>query len=56
MLWMDNVLSLAYQRAKVAANATPKTIVVVSSGTPKLSTRLSVIRVPTTLMRTTASQ
>ena len=33
-----------------------KTIVVVTSETPKLSVRLSVICVPTTLIRTTAGQ
>lgn len=56
MVWMDRVFSLAYQPMKAAMSATLKMMVVVSSGTPKLSLRLSVIRVPKTLIRTTASQ
>ncbi|MCU1409174.1 MAG: hypothetical protein JWM23_1254 [Microbacteriaceae bacterium] len=56
MAWIDRVRSLAYQAAKVAINAIATMIVVVSSGAPKLSVRLSVIRVPTTLIRTTAVQ
>jgi len=39
-----------------AAKITEKMIVVVIRGTPKLSVRLSVIRVPTTLSRTTVTQ
>ena len=56
MVWIESVLSLAYQAANVAASTTLKTIVVVTSETPKLSVRLSVISVPTTLISTTASQ
>ena len=56
MLWIDSVRSLAYQAAKITASATAKTTVVVTSATSKLSVRLSVMRVPTTLMSTTASQ
>ena len=54
--YIPAVFSLANQAANVAASATAKTIVVVTSETPKLSVRLSVISVPTTLIRTTASQ
>ena len=56
IVWIESVRSLAYQAANVAASATLKTIVVVTSETPKLSVRLSVISVPTTLISTTASQ
>ena len=56
IVWIDSVRSLAYQTAKVIASAMPKAIVVVCSGMPYPSTRLSLIRVPTTLIRTTASQ
>jgi hypothetical protein len=52
MVWMDRVFSLAYHAAKVASSATPKTMVVVSRATPKFYVRLSVISVPTTLIRT----
>ena len=56
MVWIDRVRSLAYQAAKVTARATAKTIVLVISETPKPSVRLSVTRVPTTLISTTVSQ
>ena len=56
MVWMESVFSLAYQTPNATASAMLKAIVVVSSGTPKLSTRLSVISVPTMLISTTASQ
>ena len=56
MVWTERVRSTAYQTANTTARAALKTIVVVSSGTPALSTRLSVIRVPTMLISTTASQ
>ena len=45
-----------YQTAKTIASATEKTIVVVTSETPRLSVRLSVICVPTTLISTMPSQ
>ena len=54
--WIDRVCSLAYQAAKVPARAMVKPTAVTISGTPKLSTRLSVTRVPTTEISTTASQ
>ena len=53
---MESVRSLAYQTAKTAARTKLNTTVVVTSETPKLPVRLSVIRVPTTLISTTASQ
>jgi len=53
MEWIDSVFSLAYQRANVASRARPNKAVVVSSAPPKLSTRLSVMRVPTMLISTT---
>src|SRR2546423_12999378 len=56
MVWIDRVRSFAYQTAKVAASAMPKAIVVVTSETPKVSVRLSLISGPTTLISTTASQ
>ena len=55
-MWIDSVRSLAYQAAKTPARTKLKTTVVVTSETPKLSVKLSVIRVPTTLISTTASQ
>ena len=48
--------SLANQTAKTIARTMLKTIVVVTSETPKLSVRLSVICVPTTLISTIPSQ
>ncbi len=54
--WIESVRSLRYQAAKVATSRIEKAIVVVSRLTPMLSTRLSVISVPTMLIRTTASQ
>ncbi len=54
--WIDRVLSDWNQNQKVAASAMTKAMVVTSSGTWKLSTRLSVISVPTMLINTTASQ
>ena len=56
IVWIDSVRSLAYQAAKMAARAIEKTITVVRRATPWLSTRLSVIWVPTTLISTTAIQ
>jgi hypothetical protein len=49
-------VSLEAQATDGGASAMLKTMVVVSRATPKLSVRLSVISVPTTLMRTTVSQ
>jgi hypothetical protein len=56
MLWIESVCSLAHQAANVTARATVKTTVVVTREMPRLSVRSSVMSVPTTLMRTTASQ
>ena len=55
-MWIESVLSLANQIAKVKASTMQKTMVVVTSETPRLSVRLSVICVPTTLIRTMPSQ
>ena len=54
MLCIDSVPSRAYQTEKVAANASAKQIVDTTRLTPRLSVRLSVISVPTTLIKTTA--
>jgi len=56
MLWTDRVFSTGYHRVNVTAKARAKMMVVVCNETPKLSTRLSVMSVPTTLIKTTASQ
>ncbi|MET3803108.1 hypothetical protein ABIB25_000092 [Nakamurella sp. UYEF19] len=56
MVWIDRDPSVAYQAAKVTASATANTSVAIGRVTPKLSVRLSVIKVPTTLISTTASQ
>jgi hypothetical protein len=56
MLWIDRVRSLRYQNAKVATRARLKARVLIWSGTPRLSVRLSVIKAPTTLMANTVSQ
>src|SRR4051812_30557270 len=56
MLWVDRVRSRAYQAANVTARASANAIVVGSSETPRLSVRLSLTSVPTTLTRTTVSQ
>ena len=55
-MWIESVRSLAHQTAKTTASTIEKTIVVITSETPRLSVRLSVISVPTMLIRTTASQ
>ena len=49
---MDSDFSLAYQAMKINISAMPKMMVVVIKETPKLSVRLSVISVPTTLSNT----
>ncbi len=54
--WIDNVFSRAYHAAKTPARTTAKTALLRASGTPWASVRLSVSRVPTTLISTTASQ
>ena len=54
--WIDSVRSFRYQTENVTANAMLNAIVVVTSDTPKLSVRLSLMSVPTTLISTTASQ
>src|SRR5882757_11350651 len=56
MEWMDSVRSARYQTRKVTASSPPKISVLASSGTPMLSVRLSVTRVPKTLTSATASQ
>jgi hypothetical protein len=56
MLWIDRVRSLRYQNAKVATRARLKASVLTWRGTPRLSVRLSLIKVPTTLIATTVSQ
>ncbi|MDQ0777190.1 hypothetical protein QF026_005656 [Streptomyces aurantiacus] len=56
MLWMDSVRSLRYQAVNTIVRRTANAAVVVSSGTPMLSVRLSLTRVPTTLIRATAVQ
>ncbi len=55
MLWIDSV-SRWRTRPNITASATEKRIVVVHKLTPKLSVRLSVMSVPTTLISTTADQ
>ena len=54
--WIESVRSLAYQAAKVAARATENAAVLANRLTPRLSVRLSVISVPTTLTSTTSTQ
>ena len=56
MVWIDSVFSTPNHTPKAVNMATVKMAVVVQRLTPKLSTRLSVMRVPTTLMRTMESQ
>jgi hypothetical protein len=56
MVWMDRVRSRAYQVPNTAASSTLNTVVLIHSGTPRASVRLSVSSVPTTLISTTASQ
>jgi len=56
IVWTESVLSIVYQAAKVVANAAENTAVVANRLIPKLSVRLSVISVPTTLTNTTVSQ
>jgi hypothetical protein len=56
IVWIDRVCSLAHQARNVPASATVKTAVLTGRGTPRLSVRLSVMSVPTMLMRTTVSQ
>ena len=46
MLWIDRVRSRAYQMPKTAASSTEKTVVLIHSGTPSWSVRMSVYRVP----------
>ncbi len=56
IVWMDSVRSRAYQMPNTAASSTANTVVLIHSGTFCPSVRLSVSRVPTTLISTTASQ
>jgi len=56
MVWIDRVRSRAYQIEKTVARRTANTVELIQSGTPWPSVRLSVSRVPTTLISTTASQ
>src|SRR3954470_1409956 len=55
IVWIDRVRSRAYQIEKTTARSTEKTVVLIQSGTLCPSVRLSVSRVPTTLIRTTES-
>ncbi len=52
----ESVFSDTNQAMNVARSSTENTAVVVVREMPRLSVRLSVISVPTTLMRTTATQ
>jgi hypothetical protein len=56
MLWIDRVRSVRHQTRNTPAGAIPKTAVVTARGTPRLLVRLSLTRVPTTLISTTTSQ
>jgi hypothetical protein len=42
MLWIESVRSRAYQMAKTAASSTENTVVLIQSGTPAWSVRMSV--------------
>src|SRR3954462_4179621 len=53
---MESVRSLEYHARKVSARRTPNATVLASSGTPTLSVRLSVTRVPKTLTSATVVQ
>lgn len=55
MVWIDSVRSLANHTANVTASSTANRIVVVCKGTPMSSASLSLMRVPTMLINTTAS-
>ena len=54
--WIDSVPSTVCHRMNQAMSRMAKMVVVSASDTPKLSVRLSVMLVPTTLISTTASQ
>ena len=56
MVWIDSVRSRAYQMPNTTASSAANAVVLIHSGTPRASVRLSVSRVPTTLISTTASQ
>ena len=56
MEWIDRVCSRACQMTNTADSRTANTVVLIHSGTCCPSVSSSVSRVPTTLMRTTASQ
>jgi hypothetical protein len=53
--WIDNVCSRAYQRLKTTARRTEKVTELIHSGTPRAWVRLSVSKVPTTLISATVS-
>jgi len=56
MEWMDKDLSTEYHVVKLSTSKMENTTVVVSREILRLSVKLSVIKVLTTLMSTTASQ
>ena len=56
MPWIERVPSVRYQAMNTAISPTKNTVVVDTRLTPRLSVRLSVTRVPTTLTRTTTVQ
>src|SRR3954471_16778595 len=56
IVWIDRVCSRAYQSENTTASRPAKTVVLIHNGTLCPSVRLSVRRVPTTLIRTTLSQ
>ena len=56
ILWIERVLSDRYQAQKTIPKITAKTGVEVVSGTFKPSLKLSVNKVPATLIKTTTNQ
>ena len=54
--WIDSVPSDRYQATNTTARAIPNTAELSCSGTPRLSVRLSVTRVPNTLTNVTVAQ
>ena len=56
MLWIDSVRSRRNQTPNTTARIAEKTAVLVASGTPRVSVRMSVYSVPVTLSTTTVSQ
>ena len=56
MWWIDSVRSREYQMPKTTASRTAKTALLIPSGTPIWSVRMSVYSVPVMLSTTTVSQ